>query len=513
MVKSKCPALNAKCMKCKKKGHFAKKCKEKAPQPPAGENSVSSQPSTSFSIGAVSSSDSNSRSTRWKVSLSVDQKEINFKMDSGADVTAVPYHLFRKLWRHRRLSPPDRILTRPDGSKLPVIGVASCVMTHKSETLKEDIYVVRQLEHSLLSLRACEELKLVLRLNNVKESISSVKPKEEYPALFAGLGKLDCPYSIKLQPNSSPYAIHAPRRIPIPLMDKVISKLDDMVKIGVIEPVDEATEWCAPLVVVPKPNGDILLCVDLSILNQSVQREFHPMPVVEHILGQLGSTKIFSKLDANYGFYQITLSPEYQKLTTFITPFGRFMFRRLPFGISFAPEHFQKRMEQILHGLRGVLLHIDDILVYGSTTAEHDSRLRAVLERIRVSGLTLNKDKCIFGVSSVNFLGHKIDQTGVKPDPQKITAINDMPAPTSVTEIRRFMGMVNYLGRSIHSFLWPWHLPPSKASRWQFKTCSVCFPNFNSSGNSLCPNRERSSGNSVGVRAFPGHCDGKGNPH
>ena len=137
----------------------------------------------------------------------------------------------------------------------------------------------------------------------------------------------------------------------MPLLSKVKEELSCMEEMQIISPVDEPTEWCSGLVIVPKPSRTVCLqavCVDLTQLNNSILREFHPVPSVDHTLAQLSGAKYFSKLDANSGFWQVGLSPESAKLTTFITPFGRFCFNRLPFGISSAPEHFQKWMNQVL---------------------------------------------------------------------------------------------------------------------------------------------------------------------
>ena len=115
-----------------------------------------------------------------------------------------------------------------------------------------------------------------------------------------------------------------------------------------------------------------LFCVDLTKLNEIVCRERHLLPAVDEILAQLSGAKVFTKLDANSGFWQIKLAEESALLTTFITPFGRYCFNRVPFGITSAPEYFQKRMSQILAGLPGVVCMIDDTLVYGGTQEEHD---------------------------------------------------------------------------------------------------------------------------------------------
>jgi len=174
---------------------------------------------------------------------------------------------------------------------------------------------------------------------------------------------------------------------------------------GVISKVTEPTEWCAGMVVVPKPGGKVRICVDLTKLNLNVCREQHILPSVENTLAQLGGAKYFSKLDANSGFWQIELDPKSSKLTMFITPFGRYQFNRLLFGITSAPEHFQRHMNEILGDLEGAVCLIDDILIYGRTQAEHDQRLLAVLSHICKAGLTLNREKCVFNTISINFLG------------------------------------------------------------------------------------------------------------
>ena len=177
------------------------------------------------------------------------------------------------------------------------------------------------------------------------------------------------------------------------------------------------------MVVVPKSSGAVRICVDLKPLNQSVLRQTHPIPKVDDTLAQLAGATIYSKLDANSGFWQIPLAEESRKLTTFLTPFGRYCFNKLPFGISSAPELFQQRMSKLLEGLSGMVCLMDDILIFGSNTAEHDSRLEAALKRIEAAGVTLNPNKCEFRTTTVKFLGHIIDKGGIRADPEKTSAI------------------------------------------------------------------------------------------
>ena len=136
-------------------------------------------------------------------------------------------------------------------------------------------------------------------------------------------------------------------------------------------------------------------------------------------------------------------------MTTFITPFGRYMYKRLPFGISAAPEFFQKKVSQILEDLDGVIGNIDDILIYGETIEEHDRRLLKVLKRLSGAGISLKLNKCIFGTTRMKFLGHMIDQEGIHIDDERIVAVKHMKAPENVSELRSLLGSVNYLARFI----------------------------------------------------------------
>ena len=271
--------------------------------------------------------------------------------------------------------------------------------------------------------------------------------QQKFPSLFTGLGTLQNKYDIRLKPDAQPFALNTARHVPIPLRDKVKAELEHMQSLNVISKVDQPTPWCAGMVVIPKKSGKVRICVDLKPLNENVLRGTHPLPQVDKILAQLSGATIFSKLDANSGFWQIPLTEQSRLLTTFITPFGRYCFNKLPFGITSAPEFFQKQMSTILTGLEGVLCLMDDILVFSKDRAEHDKRLHNVMNRIQQAGVTLNTDKCEFWRDELTFLGHVVSKHGTSPDPDKLKAIAEIQPPTTVTELRRFMGMANQLGK------------------------------------------------------------------
>ena len=219
--------------------------------------------------------------------------------------------------------------------------------------------------------------------------------KKVYPYLFKGLGELEGEFSINLTPGSAPNAKPTPRRVALPLMLKVKEELQRMEKIGVISKVDLPTDWCPGMVVDPRPYGRIRIVVDHTKLNESVLRKTYPLPKIDNLLAQISESKFFTKLDCNYGFWQEKLDPDSRFLTTFITPFGRFCFNRMPFGIKSAPENYQRKMSQILEGSECYISIMDDMLVHGKTQEEHDCRLKALLKRL--------EEKCEFSKKEVKF--------------------------------------------------------------------------------------------------------------
>ena len=155
-----------------------------------------------------------------------------------------------------------------------------------------------------------------------------VEPEEihsKFPSLFAGLGTFEGDFKIHLRPDAQPFALHTPSKVPLPLHKKVKDELKRMESLGVISKVDVPTPWCTRMVVVPKQDGTVRICVPL---NAHVLRETHPLPKVNDVLAQLAGAKIYSKLDTNSGFWQIPLAESSRLLTTFITPFGRFVSTR-----------------------------------------------------------------------------------------------------------------------------------------------------------------------------------------
>lgn len=439
--RAQCPARDQICRSCNKRGHFRAVCRSAArvrgvhaqAHPEASEDAF---------LGAVSG---NGNHDAWTVELTLQGRTVTLYIDTGAEVTVITEDMWRAVGEPQ-LETPDRTLRGPDSHVIETLGKFAAVFTLRERKAECDVYVAKGLAKSLLGRPTIERLDLLKRVSAVSGT-SGLSPRDEFPSLFQGLGKLEGEYTIELKEDARPFTLSTPRRVAIPLLKSVRQELERMEKLGVIAKVSQPTEWCSGMVVVPKSNSKVRICVDLTKLNESVRRERHPLPAVDQTLAQLAGAKTFSKLDANSGFWQIPLAPSSALLTTFITPFGRYHFRRLPFGISSAPEHFQRRMSEALSGLSGTVCLMDDILVHGTTREEHDERLRHVLQRLSSLGMTLNSEKCTFAQPSVEFLGHVIDGDGIRADPAKVSAIKRFATPTNVGDVRRFLGLVNQLSK------------------------------------------------------------------
>ena len=432
-----CPARYEECFRCKVKGHYSFFCPDKKGKARAvHEVGEYSEESDEFFMGTLDSVEDEF----WSATVEVDGKETKFKLDTGAAVTAVD----RSVVGNAPLQPATRRLTGPGNKPIEVVGCFESELRYRERKIKETIFVIENQKTPLLSRSACEKLQLVKRL----DAVDAKTVKAEFPDQWKGLGSTKKPARIQLRDDAKPTSVYTARKVPQPLLKTVKEEIEKMKKEGVISPVTEPTDWCSPMVVVPKPKGGVRLCIDLTSLNKAVKREAYPMASVDESLAKLSGSKVFSKLDARSGYWQIPLDEQSRLLTTFITPFGRFCMNRLPFGICSASEIFQRMMTETLEGLEGIVCHQDDVLIHAPDDAAHDQIVRAAMARIKDAGLTLN-EKCEFSQKSVKFLGHIIDADGIRPDPEKVEAITHYPAPTNITELQRFFGMVNFLGKFI----------------------------------------------------------------
>ena len=429
-----CPATGKVCRRCKKKNHFEICCKTSQVREIIDNQDSDSDSEKSYFLNSIEQE----ISEPWNINLNICKSNVSFKIDTGADVTTMSEPTYKLLKKRPPLSKSKSVLKSP-GGQVDCKGYFIAETYMKGQKYLFRIYVIGGKDQSnLLSRGTATSMKLIQRIDEIPKGI------------FSHTGLIDCePVKIKLKPDAIPYCVTTARRIPFPLLPKVEKELNSMIDDGIIEKVNEPSDWCAPIVPVVKPSGAIRICVDLKKLNESVKREFFMLPNIDDISPNLAGMSVFSKLDASKGYFQLPLNEESSKLTTFITPFGRYAFKRVPFGVSSASEIFQKKMNDILKGLKGVNAIQDDVIIYGRNVEEHDSNLQNVITRIEQAGLKLNKDKCVFRQSQLEYFGHVISDKGISPNPKKVQAVKDLQAPTNQKELQRVIGLINYLGRYV----------------------------------------------------------------
>lgn len=242
------------------------------------------------------------------------------------------------------------------------------------------------------------------------------------------------------------------RPLPPMMYKEMRTLLADMLEKKVIQP--SSSPWAAPIVMVCKKDGSWCFCVDYRKLNSLTHKDAFPLPQIEETLTSLTQASWFTTLDLASGYWQVDVDPQDRPKTAFTTPLGLNELQRMPFGLCNALATFQWLMQQCLHGqlADSVLVYLDDIIVYSPDFSSHLRHLETVFERLQHHGLKLRVDKCQLLQREVKFLGHVVTGEGVKPDPTKITAVTGWPAPTTIKEVRAFLGLAGYYRRFIANF-------------------------------------------------------------
>ncbi|UYV62790.1 K02A2.6-like, partial [Cordylochernes scorpioides] len=457
-----CPAWGKRCSKCKKMNHFAAFCKSSAIRSLNDETEE-----TVWSIHEAKVV----HTLEWKKSIIVNGKEICFKLDSGAEVNVLPYTFTRQM-KGLEIFQTNRKLTSYTGHEIKIKGIATLNCKTKNKTESLEFFIADGYYQPILGIEAIEKLSLIKKCDAVQteQNNSAKEILNRHKNIFEGIGRLPIEHKIRLKENATP-VIAPSRKIPFSIREKVKAELERMEKLDIIEKVEEPSEWTHPIVVVQKPSGDVRICMDHRELNKYVQRERYILPTAETIFSELKGATVFSVFDASSAFWHVPLDKESTNLCTIATPFGRFRFKRLPYGLNSASEVFQRCINNILSGLPGTACYMDDILIYGSTMEEHNRNLETVLRRLEENNVKLNAKKQQIAVDKVNFLGHIISRDGITIQASRAEAIQKLKRPENKTEVQRFLGMVTYLGKFIPNLsdkTAPLRKLISNKSEWKF---------------------------------------------
>jgi hypothetical protein len=212
--------------------------------------------------------------------------------------------------------------------------------------------------------------------------------------------------------------------------------------------------WAAPVVLVRKKNGKLRFCVDYRELNSITTKDAYPLPRIDDMLDSFGKAQWFTSLDLASGYWQVEMEPADRPKTAFITQFGTYQFKVMPFGLCNAPATFQRLMDEVLRGYlwKFVMVYLDDVIIYSDTFEQHLEHLRDIFDRLEEAGLKLNPDKCSFVKEELEFLGHIVSNKGIRTDPAKIQKVKDFPTPMNITQLRGFLGLASYYRRFVPGF-------------------------------------------------------------
>lgn len=465
-VSRTCEQQNLVCKFCKKKGHLESVCFKKGKLNLVHNETLfsSSEGSDSEALQLNSASDVHTQTSvqgnrdKICVIMIVNNKEIQFELDTGASVTVMGIHQFRENFGQATLSNTSLRLQSYCNKDIQVLGVYKVNVTYGTVKKQLNLYVVNSHKQALLGREWLYEIPLDWSKIWCQNDVSHVENKtipKAVQALFLkysnvtepGIGKTEyLEAKISIKPDSNPIFCKA-RRVPFSLLSKIEAELDNLVEQGVLKKV-ESSEWATPIVPVLKPNGNVRICGDYKVtINKCIQVDDHPLPTVDELfLGIAGGEK-FTKLDLSQAYLHLPVREKDRSYLTLNTHRGLYEPTRLFFGLASAPAVWQREMKTMLSHIEGVEVLLDDIRITAENDEEHLKRLEQVLKCLSHHNLKVNMDKCSFMQPQIEYCGYVINKFGIKKAPNKVQAVLDMKRPTDKTEIRAMLGLVNYYGR------------------------------------------------------------------
>lgn len=407
----------------------------------------------------------------------VASKRIKFLIDSGASVNTISEKVFNELIKFKSFSSKLKSFAESSNNRLsayasdkPLEVIATFWADFWIDNIRphtvEQFFIIKNSSSSLLGRATAlrqRVLQLGLSVGNLDQNgaLNSVSQSNTHaPTDYEPFTKLTAKETFP-KFNIDPVKIQVRQGVKVrrctysniqPAFKEVARKrIQELLQVGIIEELSEGMnrDFCSALLVVPKANGTVRLVVDLRGPNKCIVREPHHMPTFESITTKLHDARFFSTIDLTNAFNHVVLDEGSRHLTNFYSGDRFYRFTRLPFGLCNAPDVFQCALEQILKDCNNVIIYLDDILVFGSSQTEHDDSLQKVLEKLKDHNVELNQNKCKFNQESVIFLGFKLSHGGYRVTDEKMEAIQNFKTPSSIEEVRSFLGLMNFVDRFI----------------------------------------------------------------
>lgn len=427
-LKQSCRFRNESCRVCNKVGHLEAVCRHRHRQNQVRmvESSTDQTPETGKFIFTTWTQDRDD----YMVHLNVNGRKIRMKFDTAADITLLGWRDLNGFAEQAELQPCSTSIKDYNGNLIAIKGRCQVQVDHPNFSGSLVAYVVD-----------CEKQNIMGR-----DWIRTIFPGIDQQ--ISGVCNLVVNFQAHLTLKEGAKAVfQKPRSIPYGLRENVKLELDRLVNDGILKSVQES-EWATPIVPIRKPDGRIRICGDYkATVNPQLMDMVSTTPAMEDILNNLHGARYFTTLDLTNAYHQLPLDEQSAKLTTISTPFGLYEYKSLPFGIKQCPSIFQSYLDKTLFGLSNVQSYQDDVIVHTTTKAEHEEAVRAVKARLEQHGLQLNEAKCVYCQEEVKILGLIVSAKGIRPDPQKVRSIKGFQRPKNASELRSFLGMLEFYGR------------------------------------------------------------------
>jgi hypothetical protein len=517
--KEQCPARDAMCMKCRKKGHYARVCMAgKSPYRQVKDLNTESTPydlpSTSFGtlvatkMGSIRSAQVKSLKAMRPIWISgEDQKEqlheLQCEIDTGAGCDVMPWQIYKDVFGRKPLDKATMTITGYGGNSISNLGSSMMKIHLRNRKMSIRFQIMETAGPPILGLQSArllgyvdfpkvekpakklegKEIKVHTAVHSLKSALDE-KPRgpgevqkpqleqlddhtvkidgtifelpltkevvlKKFKDVFTGIGELPGEeYTIKLRADAVPVQ-HTPRHCPEKKKEAYQAELRRMEKLGIIQKVEEHTKWVNSVVPACKSNGDIRICLDPKDLNDALERNPYYNKTVDEVQAELGDAEaaFFTLVDVRSGYWIIKLDEASSTLTTFNTPWGKWKFLRLPFGLKISSDVFQQRLDNVFRSLQGVTGIADDCLAYGKDICTHDIALLKLLSAARMNGVKFNPAKMQFRTQECHFFGEVLTKDGMKADQKKIEAVRTMAPPEDKQTLSSFLGLVNYMKR------------------------------------------------------------------
>ena len=465
-----CPFKQAECYSCHRIGHTRSACLSQRRDHGAhliteetGAPDCSHDPPAedqAYGINALADS-----SAPIAVDVDLNGAQVTMQVDTGASRSIISKAMFTSLWTSPpRLEPLSRPLRTYTGERVPVVGVASVKVDYQGQKATLPLIVADTTGPPLLGREWLREIRLDWKSLFNPDPLHSVssppapeareleaalqRDRAEFSDLFEpGMGRYNVrKVSIEIDPAVKPIFLkHRPP--PFAQREEIEKELDRQVAEGILEPV-KTSRWAAPVVPVKKANGSLRLCGSYDqTVNKASQLEKYPLPRVDELFAAMAGGKMFTKIDLREAYFQLELDNESKEALTINTHKGLFRPNRLGFGVKSAVSIFQREMETLLSGIPNVAVFLDDIAVTGPNPAAHRENVREVLRRLSSAGLRVNEEKSVWLASEVTYLGFCISADGIRTTPEKTKAVQDAPEPRNLSELKAYLGLLQYYAR------------------------------------------------------------------